>query len=250
MGAERLKSSAAWLTAALFVVILGVVLAFLIGNTAYAAQESTRIAGETAEETSAAISKAAYPNGCNHVIIARSDDFADAMSATGLAGTLDCPIVTTSSDAPSKAMLDEVKRLGADEIYIVGGKAAVSMSVEEALAASGVSVDRVSGENSWDTSVECAKRIAAKGGNSRGDVIVATSQNFQDALSISSFAFKYGVPIILGTDSYGLTDEAKAIVSDAGGMVYVPGGRMAVPSSSAEDIVGESRVVRMAGETG
>ena len=53
------------------------------------------LAGEASADTAAAIAKEAFPEGVSSgwVVIARDDDFADAMSATGLAGALDAPIL-------------------------------------------------------------------------------------------------------------------------------------------------------------
>ena len=109
------------------------------------------------------------------------------------------------------------------------------------------------GECSWDTSVECAKKIAEHGGNPNGDAVVAMSANFQDALSISSFAYKYQVPILLETDEANgrrLTDEAASLAAGLPGTIYVPGGTGAVPESSVEGVLGKDRVVRLAGWDG
>ena len=57
-----------------------------------------RIAGNYANQTAAAISSKAFDSS-EWVVVARDDDFADAMSATGLAGALECPIVLGSSRA-------------------------------------------------------------------------------------------------------------------------------------------------------
>ena len=37
-----------------------------------------------------------FPGGSQNLIIARDDDFKDAMSATGMAGSLNCPILPVS----------------------------------------------------------------------------------------------------------------------------------------------------------
>lgn len=134
-------------------------------------------------------------------MIARDDDFADAMSATGLAGTLEAPIVLTNRNGLSDAAADAVKALGAEKAYIIGGKGAIPGNLESELEAIGCQViDRIFGNESWDTSAACAKMITEHGGNPNGDAIVAMSSNFQDALSISSFAYKYKVPIFLETN--------------------------------------------------
>ena len=213
-----------------------------------------RLAGDSAAETSAAVALEAFPEGSEWVVVARDDDFADAMGATGLAGVLNAPIVLTDRFGLSDAAADAVQRLGAAKAYVIGGKGAIPADLEGQLAAVGCQVQgRVYGECSWDTSVECAKKIAEHGGNPSGDVVVAMSTNFQDALSISSFAYRYQVPILLETDEAKgrrLTDEAASLAAGLPGTIYVPGGTGAVPESSVEGVFGKDRVVRLAGWDG
>ena len=182
-------------------------------------------------------------------MIARDDDFADAMSATGLAGALGAPIVLTSRYGLSEAAADAVYALGAKKAYIIGGKGAIPGDLESELATAGCQrVERVFGEESWDTSVACAEKI----GNPNGDAIVAMSSNFQDALSISSFAYKYQVPIYLeaSSDERKLPSAARKAIKKLKGTVYVPGGPGAVPTDSVEGVFGEGRVQRIWGEDG
>ena len=218
------------------------------------ATPSARIAGDEAANTASRIALGAFPEGSEWVVVARDDDFADAMSATGLAGALNAPIVLTDRFGLSDAAADAVQKLGAKKAYVIGGKGAIPADLESQLAGAGCQVQgRVYGECSWDTSVECAKKIAEHGGNPNGDAVVAMSGNFQDALSISSFAYKYQVPILLETDEANgrrLTDEAASLVAGLAGTVYVPGGTGAVPESSVEGVFGASRVVRLAGWDG
>ena len=212
-----------------------------------------RVAGDEAADTSAKIAQAAFPEGSEWVVIARDDDFADAMSATGLAGALEAPIVLTDRNGLSNAAADAVKGLGAKKAYIIGGKGAIPGNLESELKAIGCQViDRVFGNESWDTSAACAKMIAEHGGNPNGDAIVAMSSNFQDALSISSFAYKYKVPIFLETNGNEreLPSAAREAIENQKGTIYVPGGPGAVPKSSVEDVFGKDRVARIFGENG
>ena len=215
---------------------------------------AVRLAGENAADTSARIATEAFPEGSEWVIIARDDDFADAMSATGLAGVLNAPIVLTDRYSLSDAAARAVQALGAKKAYIIGGTGAIPGDIEGGLAAFGCqSQGRIFGYDSWDTSTECAKKIAEHGGNSDGNAVVAMSTNFQDALSISPSAYKYQVPIFLETDeAHGrqLTEAAVSAIKELSGTIYVPGGNGAVPQASVEDIFGKERVVRLSGWDG
>ena len=216
------------------------------------------IYGTTSADTSAKIATRAFPEGSETVVLARDDDFADAMSATGLAGSLNAPILLTNRESLSYKTGEAIKTLGAKEVYIIGGTGAISSALEGQLKEAGCKVTkRVYGTNSWDTSVECANLITQLGGNEQSEAIVAMSTNFQDALSISSYAYKYHVPILLETAESSdesqnrvLTSEAKKYISSTTGTIYVPGGPAAVPETSVEGEFKNRTIQRIYGEDG
>lgn len=203
---------------------------------------STRLAGDDAVQTASIIASEAFDDS-TWAILARDDDFADAMSATGLAGALNAPIVLTDRHGLSSEAAATLSQLGVENVYIIGGQGAMPGSFESQLRAIGVThVERVFGNEAYDTSVVCADRIA-KLDNACDYAIVAYGQNFQDALSMSSFAYKYHVPIFLQTygsnSSYRhLTDDALAMLNGTGAYaqakVFVAGGAGAVSQDSAE----------------
>ena len=215
----------------------------------------SRLAGEYANETAAAISEQGFDSS-KYAIIARDDNFADALGASGLAGTLDCPILLTDCNKLSQATIDELKRLEVETVYIIGGPGALSTQIETDLKAISTikASERVFGDAAWDTSLECAKLIEKLGGNAKDQAIVAMSSNFQDALSISTYAYKYKVPLILEDDSYGttgkLTEEAIEFISDTTGTIFVPGGPGAVAKSTVEDVFAGRTIERIYGEDG
>ena len=213
---------------------------------------ATRIAGETAAETAALISsELGYPYG---FVIARDDDYADALGAVALAGELGCQILLTDSESLSPAAAERIAShdFPSTFAYIIGGEAAISPQVVEDLRALGINdVRRIAGENSYDTSLEIAKEIEQYDTPS-DKVIVASSMSFQDALSIAPIAYSQKIPIILQTwgDTSAdreLTDEARQYILDHNMKVIVVGGEGAVSDTSLEGL----RVIkRLWGETG
>ena len=215
----------------------------------------SRLAGDDADETAAAISQEGFESS-EYAIIARMDDFADALGASGLAGTLECPILLTSLDELSDATAKELERLGAETVYVIGGTGALSEQIDEDLSniPSVKTRQRIWGYYSWDTSLECANAITEHGGNPRSEAIVAVSCNFQDALSISSYAYHYQVPLILEDNSYGvtgtLTSDAISFINDTEGTLWVVGGNAAVGKETVEGVFTDHLIVRLWGEDG
>ena len=209
----------------------------------------TRIAGDYANETSALISREAFTSS-DWVVLARDDDFADALGATGVAGVLDCPIILTDRMALSDAAADEISRLGAKNCYIIGGTGAMKTQLETDLKGVGVTfVDRLWGDNSYDTSLACARKVVELGGKP-DEAIIAMSTNFQDALSMSSYAYKYKVPVILQTwgtyaSDRGFTPEAQQWLQ--GKKLVVAGGAGAI---SNESVSPYTVTVRLWGDSG
>lgn len=198
--------------------------------------------GTDATDTAAAISSSVFATS-EHVIIARFDSFEDAMSATGLAGILDAPILLTNSETLSSDVAAEIKRLNATKAYVIGGTMAVKPIVVNQLSAAGiVECVRLSGQTSSDTSLECAKeltRLKLNAGSTRNYAVIATPMNFQDALSISSFAYKYKAPILLQqrgqtANDRSLSGEADSFLRSnySSATIFVPGGVLAVSDQS------------------
>ncbi len=208
-----------------------------------------RLAGENADQTATAISEAGFESS-ETAILARMDDFADALGASGLAGTLNCPILLTGSSELSEAAAKEMERLGVKQVYIIGGTGALFEQIDDDLNDLGIESTRVWGEYAWDTSLACAKAIEGLGGNENSEAIIAMSSNFQDALSISSYAYQYQVPLILQTDETELTSDAIKFINDTDGTIYVPGGTGAVPESSVEGVFTGRTIQRLWGYDG
>ena len=112
-----------------------------------------RLAGDEAAETSSDVSQEAFNGGKSEWVgLARDDDFADAMSATDLAGTLEAPIVLTDRNSLSSSAVEAIQAVGASRALIIGGRGAIPGDLESQLANIGVTVDqRVYGNEAPDT---------------------------------------------------------------------------------------------------
>ena len=159
-----------------------------------------RLYGAVAYQTALSIVDAAFGSDatCDNVVLARDDHYADALSGSGLAGVLDAPLLLTHSDELPSEVRTRIGQLHATHVYILGGTVAVSSSVEEELESHGIEVSRICGDTIYETSLAISQKIVELGGSS-DEAIVANPTAFQDAVSASSFAYRYHVPILLQT---------------------------------------------------
>ncbi|WP_139364827.1 S8 family serine peptidase [Sutcliffiella halmapala] len=185
-------------------------------NAGYAMKvysEAGRIFGPTSVETSNDIAGLGWYSGVNNTtleptekqlndkimtkqgsfaILASNQSFPDSLAAGALSKKLDAPIVLTFPDLLKDSTVDTLRKFGVSNVLILGGEAAVSKKVFDGLRSKGFMVDRLSGTDRFKTAVSINDYVAKKG----GEVIVANARNFPDALSVSSFAGKYKIPVV------------------------------------------------------
>ena len=100
-----------------------------------------RVAGKNRFETSVAISKR-YTEKADTVILANGPNEIDALSAAPLAGFHKAPILLVRANEIPEAVKEEISRLGAKNVIIVGGTEAVSKQFEAALVEENYTVSR------------------------------------------------------------------------------------------------------------
>lgn len=161
----RFNKSFVWLAA---LATLAVVL-FFCGNNAALAGDALagddsleRWYGQDRYETAANMAEQAYQDA-EKVIVARGDDYADGLAGSVLAGALDAPILLTRTDQLPEASYKAMENLGAEEIFILGGRAAVSEQVFERLQEMGRTT-RIAGDDRYETAVAIAKEAAGATG--------------------------------------------------------------------------------------
>jgi bacillopeptidase F (M6 metalloprotease family)/putative cell wall-binding protein/subtilisin family serine protease len=160
--------------------------------------EITRISGSTRFHTAVAISQAGWQQA-DVVVLARADDFADALAGVPLAHKLDAPILLTGSQSLHPLTKGEIARLGATKVIILGGEKVIADAVAEELQASGVQVERIGGANRYATALAIARKFAPEG---VGSAAVVSGHDFPDALSVAPYAALAGMPVLpVGQDS-------------------------------------------------
>jgi len=211
-----------------------------------------RVAGTTRYGTAAAVAGQDDFSGATTAILATGETFPDALAASGLAGAdAPAPIVLTQSDTYTQDAQQALNNLtSVTNVVIVGGTAAVSTGVENAVKADGFTVTRVAGNNRYETAAAIADEMGTVG--STGGLktaIIATGTNFADALSGGPVAYKGNFPILLVTpDSVPSATEAE-LNSLGIQQVLILGGTAAVSNATQSDLEGivGNPAVRIAG---
>ena len=183
-----------------------------------------RVSGDERYQTSAAIAEAKYPGGVpgGAVVLATGTDFPDALAGNYLAGQLGAPILLTPASASDPAFnttLAALSALNASSVYILGGTSAVGADVEAALAAH-YTVTRIAGPTRYDTMqlADTQPGMTPSAGVSGGlTAVIATGENFPDALAAGPLAWADKFPIILtdGTQTT-LSPQAVAVITALG----------------------------------
>jgi len=150
-----------------------------------------RYAGQDRYETAVEISKESKESA-QTVVIARGDDFPDAISGVPLAYEYNAPILLTRSDQLMEVTVEEIERLEAEHAIILGGTAAITESVEQELANMGLELDRIGGENRYHTS-----RLIDEEFDDLRQPVVVEGTDFRDALIASPYAAQANRSIIL-----------------------------------------------------
>ena len=169
----------------------------------------SRLAGGSALTTMKAVVNKGWKSS-EWAIVATSEGYHDALSASGLAGLLDAPVLLTPKDSLSNVTKNLIKNKKVKNVIVVGGTSAVSSGVEKQIEELGVSVKRVAGGTAYTTCKEIAKFCLANGmGASYMDV--ATGQSYQDALAGAALCGKNNSILVLADDRN--SKNVKAVVA-------------------------------------
>lgn len=184
---------------------------------------SSRLSGEDRYGTAVDVSREAFPNGADTVVIATGQDWPDALCASALSGAVVGPVLLTAPDALPEDVAAEIERLGARYVYIVGGSGAVSGAVEDELydLVDGY-VFRLAGADRYATSRAVAARVIdILGSTYSGTALVTTGGNYPDALAGAPLAAGLDWPVLLATpDSvYVPADTTSAMILGGTGAV-------------------------------
>jgi putative cell wall-binding protein len=225
--------------------------------------ETFRVAGDNRYATAAAIAlDDRWPNSTQTLVVVNGENFPDGLTAAGLQqiGNNGVPVLLVRADSippETAAAITELETTrscapcdGVAEIIVVGGTSVVSSAVLEALDAlnGDQGVRRLAGADRYETAVEVAKFV----NDEPCDVILATGENFPDALAAGPLSgwlgggdcgdAEYGSPILLNRGAALLPDVKGYLATMTGSgkvgapTVHIIGGTGAVPQSVEDEI--------------
>lgn len=158
----------------------------------------TRISGADRYQTSVNTVEKSFPHGASTLYVATGAEYPDALSAGAAAGHKGDPLllIDGTSDTLSTATAAAIRQIDPTRIVVIGGTAAISAHLAEALGAFGT-VTREAGVDRYAT----AEAVDEDTYSSAQRAFVATGANFPDALSATTLAGKTGSPLFLAPTS-------------------------------------------------
>jgi putative cell wall-binding protein len=212
-----------------------------------------RFSGDNRIVTAIRTSQHAFPNGAPAVLIARSDDYPDALAGAPLAAQLHAPVLLSAPGGLPTAVQDEVARLGATSAFLLGGTGALTDAVEAGLRAAGVTiVQRLAGRDRYETARVVAEAVLDRSGASHAYLArgahPSPSGGWPDAVAVSALAAAKGRPILL-TGAGGVPAPTRDLVRARGlTTVTVVGGTAVVPETAGDELRSAgAQVLRLAG---
>jgi Tol biopolymer transport system component/putative cell wall-binding protein len=204
-----------------------------------------RIAGPTRVETAVEISRAVFAPDVDVALVATQDDFPDALSAGPAAGAMRGPVLLVGRDALPDATADELRRLRPRRIVLLGGHAAISPEVEDALRhLTGAAlarreeppdggIVRYQGATRYETAAALAQAMLPEPG---GTVVLASGEVFPDALAGGVVAARAGGPVLLTRQDALPASTAAELERRRPTEVVIVGGVAAVSAAVADEV--------------
>ena len=188
-----------------------------------------RLSGADRYKTSAQIAAKLIDDKTTTLEIASGENYADALSLNNAAEKDKAPILLVRVNAIDKSVEDVIKSSKASLINIAGREKSVSESTKANIKKiSNATVNRIGGADRYETSILLAKYSGAK-----EVVVVASGENFADALVAAPFSAKQKGAILL-TNKDKLGQNAEQFIKDTKfNKSYVIG----VEKSVSEDVI-------------
>ncbi|WP_061996058.1 cell wall-binding repeat-containing protein [Clostridium sp. ATCC 25772] len=188
------------------------------------------------------------------VILVSGEDYPDALSGAILSKKYNAPII--SLDFNPKDSMKQIEFIKENlntsgKIYLLGGDRIISYSyVEEFKKLGYENIERIGGGDRYETNTKIVRKAEVKEGT---PVIIASSESFADALSMSPISGAKQYPILLTEKDTLEISAIKQIEEIKPKEVFIAGGAEAISDkveNEIKDIIANtkgSEVIRLAG---
>lgn len=214
-----------------------------MGCYEYFSRTKGRVSGRDRYETAVEISRDHFDES-NVVVLATGRTFADGLSASGLAGVYNAPLLLSDASYLPAVVATEIERLGASTVIVVGGTSAVSGAVAAQLELMDIAVERIGGTNRYETAALIAEEILALDPNAGDLMFIARGDLFADALTASPVAYANHAPVLLvhPNELPAATVDIVESLSDGNANIVVVGGTSAVGAGVAAQVDATDRI--------
>jgi len=170
-------------------------------------------------------------------VIARADDYADALAAVPLADQADAPLLLSPEAVDARVVAEVDRAVEVDgTVYLVGGTDAVSEAVAAAMRGTGRTVVRLAGSNRYETAVAVADELGDPAA-----IMLATGTNYPDALAGGTAAAAVDGVLLLTRGAQLPEVTARYLAEHAAAQTYALGGPAAAAAPETTKVVGENR---------
>lgn len=197
---------------------------------AHADAGGRRFSGTNRFDTAVLANREVHPDP-SRAVLARGDEFADALAGSFAAGVIDSPLVFTYRDEIPAETLEYLRAGDVQRVSLMGGRAAISERVEEQLRAEGIDYLRHDGANRFET----AARLVGSSPEISPDLLLVNGYSFADAVSAAPVAYRLQWPIGLAAANE-LPEPTREMIERFNPFrVYVIGGQAAVSDAVAAE---------------
>lgn len=200
------------------------------------------------------IAGVAFPDGdAPLAVIARSDDYPDALAGSAVSSTFGPLLLHPPSGTDDRVLTEVARTLGGPQdcsgggapVYLLGGTQAVPAELEDALTDAGQCPVRVAGADRTATSAAAAEVVLDRGGDT---VLLARADGWADAVTGGAWAAHEGHAIAVTWGDELAAGVEKVLAGGDIARVAVLGGDTAVSAEVAAAAAEHADVFRLEGD--
>lgn len=186
-----------------------------------------RLVGASDSDSSVLVSRRLPAGSAAGVVVARSDQFADALAGGPLAAAHNGSVLLVPQSGVPANVVAEAQRVLAPggRVIILGGTGAMSPAIENSFRANGLFTERIAGADRYSTAVAVAPRVNPN----PQSVFVVSGLAFPDAVAASPAAAARRSPIVLVAPQGMPAATGAYLATKPGTPRIVVGGPVAVP---------------------